>query len=106
MVAKYLEKQARDLFDRNLVSWQDLMFHQPAPGAYQSLFAWDSGWHAIALSVIDPELACKELQAIFAFELEKGFHEFYDPETGKGNGAGMFTWPALVLDMIEGYGIS
>jgi hypothetical protein len=67
-----LEKQARDVFDKNLVKWRGLTFHQPAPGSYQSFFAWDSGWHAIALSVIDPELAYKELQAVFAFQLENG----------------------------------
>jgi hypothetical protein len=72
MMREYLEKQALNVFDRNLVKWRGLMFHQPAPGAYQSFFAWDSGWHAIALSVIDPELAYKELQAVFAFQLENG----------------------------------
>jgi len=34
-----------------------------------------------------------------------GFREFYDPGTGEGGGATGFTWPALVLDMIETYGL-
>ena len=72
MMRKVLERQAKEVFDINLVKWRGLMFHQPAPGAYQSFFAWDSGWHAIGLSVIDPELAYKELQAVFTFEFENG----------------------------------
>jgi len=34
-----------------------------------------------------------------------GFREFYRPRTGKGTGAASFTWPALVLPMIEEYGL-
>jgi len=34
-----------------------------------------------------------------------GFREFYRPRTGKGTGAAGFTWPALVLPMIEEYGV-
>ena len=34
-----------------------------------------------------------------------GFREFYNPHTGEGGGATGFTWPALVLDMIETYGL-
>jgi hypothetical protein len=37
--------------------------------------------------------------------LSSGFREFYAPSTGQGGGAKYFTWPALVLDMIERYGI-
>lgn len=33
-----------------------------------------------------------------------GFREYYDPETGRGAGARGFTWPALVLDMLETHG--
>jgi hypothetical protein len=34
-----------------------------------------------------------------------GFREFYDPRTGEGGGTTGFTWPALVLDMIDAYGL-
>jgi hypothetical protein len=34
-----------------------------------------------------------------------GFREYYRPRTGKGVGAESFTWPALVLHMIDEYGI-
>ena len=35
----------------------------------------------------------------------KGFYEFYDPATGQGGGAPGFTWPGLVLDMIDRHGL-
>jgi hypothetical protein len=35
----------------------------------------------------------------------EGFREFYDSRTGTGAGAHGFTWPALVLDMIDRYGL-
>jgi glycogen debranching enzyme len=72
MREEYLIKKAGDVFEKNLVKWHGLTFHQPAPGAYQSFFAWDSGWHAIALSVIEPELAVRELEAVFSFQLKSG----------------------------------
>ena len=34
-----------------------------------------------------------------------GFREFYNPANGEGMGAKNFTWPALVLDMIEEHGL-
>ena len=34
-----------------------------------------------------------------------GFREYYRPRTGKGVGAMNFTWPALVLPMIDEYGL-
>jgi len=34
-----------------------------------------------------------------------GFREYYRPRTGKGVGAMNFTWPALVLPMIEEHGL-
>ncbi len=36
---------------------------------------------------------------------EQDFREFYDSRTGAGAGAPTFTWPALVLDMIDEYGL-
>jgi hypothetical protein len=86
MSKEYLIKEARDVFEKNLVNWRGLTFHQPAQGAYQSFFAWDSGWHAIALSVIDPELAFKELETVFSFQLESGLvpHEARIEGLGKG----------------------
>jgi hypothetical protein len=36
---------------------------------------------------------------------ENGFREYYDPYTGKGMGAQDFTWPTLVVDMIDRHGL-
>jgi hypothetical protein len=36
---------------------------------------------------------------------KSGFREYYSPDNGKGQGAVNFTWPALVLDMIDEYGM-
>lgn len=36
---------------------------------------------------------------------DHGFREYYRPRTGKGVGARSFTWPALVLPMIDEYGL-
>ncbi|MHC1592127.1 MAG: MGH1-like glycoside hydrolase domain-containing protein, partial [Candidatus Helarchaeales archaeon] len=35
--------------------------------------------------------------------MKSDFREFYHPEKGIGGGAKSFTWPALVLDMINNY---
>jgi mannosylglycerate hydrolase len=35
----------------------------------------------------------------------EGFREYYRPQTGKGVGAENFIWPALVIPMIDEYGI-
>jgi len=47
----------------------------------------------------------KEAKMILDFSrilLEKeGFREYYDPETGKGQGAEDFTWGTLVVDMVH-----
>ena len=37
--------------------------------------------------------------------LNHGFREYYRPRTGKGVGARSFTWPALVIPMIDEYGL-
>jgi hypothetical protein len=52
-----------------------------------------------------PELARAVTRATARLILRQGFREFYDSRTGQGGGAGGFTWPALVLDMMDKYGI-
>lgn len=90
MTEEHLIKQARDVFEKNFVNWQGLTFHQPAPGSYQSFFAWDSGWHAIALSVIEPELAVRELEAVFSFQLKTGLVPHEARIEGLGNSESLF----------------
>jgi len=52
-----------------------------------------------------PDLARKITQATAALVCKSGFREYYDPDTGGGMGAKIFTWPALVLDMIQEHGL-
>ncbi|MDC7234104.1 MAG: hypothetical protein PQJ58_12795 [Spirochaetales bacterium] len=79
-----IEQTARAIYTRNRVSVRGLEFHQPALGHYESLFAWDSGWAAIALSVFDPEQGIRELEALFSFQMDDGRipHEVRFPELG------------------------
>ncbi len=36
---------------------------------------------------------------------KSGFREYYDPHTGAGGGARDFTWPGLIVDMLERHGL-
>ena len=67
-----LEEKSRAVLAKNLIETAGMLFHQPAPGLYQSLFAWDSGWHIIALSILDPELAFRELETLLSFQHADG----------------------------------
>jgi hypothetical protein len=52
-----------------------------------------------------PDAAKKITQNTAIMVAASGFREYYNPENGKGQGAKNFTWPALVLDMIDEYGL-
>lgn len=52
-----------------------------------------------------PDAAKKITQNTAIMVVSSGFREYYNPENGKGQGAKTFTWPALVLDMIDEYGL-
>ena len=51
------------------------------------------------------DLARRITRATAEMLAAEGFREYYDSRTGRGMGATGFTWPALVLDMIERYGL-
>ncbi len=51
------------------------------------------------------DLAREITRATAALVSQEGFREFYDSRTGRGAGAPGFTWPALVLDMIDRHGL-
>ncbi len=67
-----LRKMAQRVFDTNPVELPGLLYHMPSPRIYTSLFAWDSGFHAIALTHLDPELAAAELQTLFSRVMADG----------------------------------
>jgi hypothetical protein len=60
-----LEARCREQFRRALACSKDWSIHTPAPAASVAS-AWSSGLHALALRHLDPRLAQKELEAIYA----------------------------------------
>ena len=69
---KSLKQTAREVYARNRVEIDGLVFHMPSYKQYRYLFGWDSGWHAIALTRFEPELAKKEVLALCAMSCEDG----------------------------------
>ena len=59
-----LRAMAKETFDANVVTVAGGTFHMPSRDLYISLFAWDSGWHAIGMSRLDPRLAASELELL------------------------------------------
>jgi len=53
-----------------------------------------------------PELARRITRSTAVMVASEGFREFYHPGDGHGMGASGFTWPGLVLDMMEEHGLS
>lgn len=60
-----LGKACREMFAAHQVTAFGEQFHVPAAREYSCLFAWDSGYHALALRHLDPRLAEQELGALF-----------------------------------------
>jgi hypothetical protein len=64
-----LEQACRSLFDRHRVHAFDGVFHVPDLQRYPALFAWDSGYHALALRHIDETVALGELTTLYRANL-------------------------------------
>jgi len=77
-----IRDEAEKLFEKNRVDSSIGLFHVPSIETYRSFFAWDSGWNAIALAGIDPDLAVRELETIFSVQAGDGHvpHEVRVPE--------------------------
>jgi hypothetical protein len=60
-----LEQACRSLFDQHRVHAFDGVFHVPDLQRYPALFAWDSGYHALALRHLDEALAIGELSTLY-----------------------------------------
>ncbi|HXN60184.1 MAG TPA: hypothetical protein VN886_06985 [Acidimicrobiales bacterium] len=60
-----LEQACRSLFDQHRVHAFDGVFHVPDVERYPALFAWDSGYHALALRHLDAPLAAGELSTLY-----------------------------------------
>ncbi|MBF9018613.1 MULTISPECIES: trehalase family glycosidase [unclassified Oceanispirochaeta] len=103
-----LEKKAKDIFSRNRIKLRNIEFHQPALGHYESMFAWDSGWAAIALSVFDPQQGIKELESLFSYQMDDGRipHEIRLHELGGSENLFRRIYISLVSSQFDNQGRS
>lgn len=67
-----LEKEARALYLKNRRTKDGYQFTVPSPGTYPYQWLWDSCFHAIVLSILDPEAAKKELLSLVSRQLPDG----------------------------------
>ncbi|OGG53522.1 hypothetical protein A2764_02705 [Candidatus Kaiserbacteria bacterium RIFCSPHIGHO2_01_FULL_55_79] len=65
-------REAAALMRRNRRTAQGHTFTVPAGGMYPNQWLWDSCFHAIILSHIEPDMAKAELRALFARQLPNG----------------------------------
>jgi hypothetical protein len=80
------EDRCAELFAAHRRSAFGGTFHVPSVNAYPCLFAWDAGFHALALRWLDPVLAVEELRTLYsANRLESGAiaHERPLPEAAE-----------------------
>lgn len=61
-----LESRCRELFAAHRRTAFDGAFSVPSLASYPCLFAWDSGYHALALRHLDRDLAVEELRTLYA----------------------------------------
>ena len=59
-----MEEESRRVFAANEVELGDIYYHMPSYLHYPSLFAWDSGFHAVAMSLLDCARARRELETL------------------------------------------
>lgn len=66
-----LRDEAERVFRLNEVEDGEVYYHMPSCHHYPSLFAWDSCFHAVAMTRLDPERAARELETLMA-QVEEG----------------------------------
>ncbi len=88
-----IKAMAERVYGANRVDMPGAFYHMPSRRIYTSLFAWDSGWHAIAMLHLDPEMAAAELATLLSRVQENGAlpHESVLP------GAPREAWPRRAL---------
>ena len=65
-------RESAALMRRNRRRAQGHTFTVPAGGMYPNQWLWDSCFHAIILSHLEPDMAKAELRALFARQLPSG----------------------------------
>jgi hypothetical protein len=80
-----LKAKATEVYTMNQETLPIGTFHVPSHGKYDSLFGWDSGWHAISMTHIDPAIAASEIDALTSLQLDNGriSHDTHFPELQK-----------------------
>ncbi|MDY6795501.1 MAG: trehalase family glycosidase [Actinomycetota bacterium] len=62
---KKIVNESTRVFALNEVDQGEIYYHMPSIHHYPSLFAWDSGFHAAAMSNLDVSKAARELETLF-----------------------------------------
>ncbi|MFO8058333.1 MAG: trehalase family glycosidase [bacterium] len=81
-VKEDLRKSASLMFKKNEVRSSIGFFHLPSYQTYRAFYAWDSGWHVIAMSHLDADKAISELSTIYSVQADDGHipHEVRVPK--------------------------
>jgi len=67
-----LKAMSERVFAGNRVVLANGTIHMPSVNRYESLFGWDSGWQAIAMTRMDPAIAASEIEVLFSFQEDNG----------------------------------
>ncbi len=88
-----LVEQARDVLRQNLVVTADgHRYTRPAPMTYEQQWLWDSCFHAVVNTHLDPSLAQDEIEALLAHQLTDGPDEGMVPHMTYWDGLGATLW--------------
>lgn len=63
-----------NIFDSTTAVWGKYRGVLPSPGHYNGVWNWDSAFHALALSYIDPELAYEQFELFFDYQGKDGIY--------------------------------
>jgi hypothetical protein len=75
----------RSMFEKHRVTAFGGVFHVPDVTTYPALFAWDSGYHALAIRHFDPALAAAEISTLYRSNLRSDgllSHQRFVPGAG------------------------
>lgn len=76
------------------VPWKNKRCILPSPECFQGIWNWDTAFHAVGISNIDPEFAAEHIEAFCEFQLEDGM--FPDVVFCNGEIVDTFTKPPVM----------